>query len=54
MANQLNSNETPNLLELVESHRGLPGGLIELSFCGDEGADLFGPSSVCADEAVDG
>jgi hypothetical protein len=64
MANLLNSHETPNLLELVESHRS---GLqtwnqsvcadeftqppVEQSVCSDEGG-LAPPSeqSVCADE----
>jgi hypothetical protein len=46
--------DTPNLLELVESCRGLPGRLVELSFCGDEGGDLtLTDLSQCADEASD-
>jgi hypothetical protein len=49
MANLLNSNETPNLLELVEAQRS---GLLtwDQSVCADEADDTSRQQSVCADE----
>jgi hypothetical protein len=43
----MDSNEIPNLIELVEAHNGLPTDLTGLSVCRDEGQDAV--MSVCAD-----
>ncbi|WP_119273100.1 tail fiber domain-containing protein [Taklimakanibacter deserti] len=49
MAKLANFAETPNLMELAEAS-GLPGRLIELSLCADEGGDGLTGISPCADE----